>query len=88
MAKHMAEVWDEDLAKQFLEQTSEAIEKFAVSCSAPIILDSPVDSGIPISGGSCVFVKSPTRTFAITAAHVLHACIEHLIIPSSRVLVG
>jgi len=78
----------EEESRKLSKEMSPILMGHAIACSAPITLEQTVSNGGSVSGGSCGFIKTPDRTFAVTAAHVIRSCIEILDQKMGRVLVG
>lgn len=77
-----------EAAKRIGAQINPYLMEHAIACSAPIIMEKKTGFGGGVSGGSCALIKTPKRTFGVTAYHVLKEAIEFSKSEVGRVLIG
>jgi hypothetical protein len=65
-----------------------ALGEHAVACSAPFVLEKSAAYGSGVESGSCTLIKTPSRSFGVTNAHVIRPAIELLESGQGRVLIG
>jgi hypothetical protein len=75
-------------AKRISPKLSEVLGEHAIACSAPITLEQRSDVGGAVNNGSCAFIRTQSRTFGVSAAHVIQAALELVESGNGRILVG